>query len=366
MNKLERVLATLHHENPDVVPQQEVFFDDTSEQKFMPILRERLNARHLDAPTDERMRRHWEYTEVFDNYLLGVGGGGLRAKVVEQGDNYHILEWENTCRWRIREYPFNRQYIYMPIQSEADLESMPMPDPHDPARYEGVAESIQYFTARGYFTMAGVGGPFADVWYHYRKYEDLMMDMALRPDFAQKLIWKVADYNLAAAEEFLKRGVHCILSGSDMGSSTNSFFSPEYYRRFYFEPQKRLCDLAHQYGAYTNFHSHGNINALMPLIAETGIDMLNPVGPSDNMNLAELKERYGHQITLIGGISHWLAELSYAELDQHIEEVVRTGSRGGGGYMACNEGGVIYTMEPEKVIWYLDTVLKYREKYGAA
>ena len=131
MNKLQRVLATVHHELPDVIPQQEVFFDDTSQEKFEPILRERLSQRGVEMPSDERLRSQLEGAELLDNYLVGVGGGGLRSRVVERGDNYHILEWENGCRWRIRERPYNRQYIDMPIKSEADLEAV---SPARPAR----------------------------------------------------------------------------------------------------------------------------------------------------------------------------------------------------------------------------------------
>ncbi len=364
MNKLQRVLATVNHELPDVIPQQEVFFDDTSQEKFEPILRERLSQRGVEMPSDERLRSRLESAELLDNYLVGVGGGGLRSHVVERGDNYHILEWENGCRWRIRERPYNRQYIDMPIKGEADLEALSLPNPRDPARYEHVAESVRYFAERSYCTMAGVGGAFSGVWYHFRSYEDLMMDMVGNPAFAKRLVQVVADFNYAAAEELLKRGIHCLSFGDDMGSVTGMFFSPACYREFYFEVHKRLCDLAHQYGAFVNLHSHGNINAVMPMLVEAGVDVLNPVGPTDNMNMAELKEKYGSRMTFLGGMSKWIGEMSRPELQSHVEEVVRTGSVGGG-YMTCAEGGIPYTMSPEDVVFYLDVLERYRERYGA-
>ena len=149
-----------------------------------------------------------------------------------------------------------------------------------------------------------------------------------------------------------------------MGSVTGMFFSPACYREFYFEVHKRLCDLAHQYGAFVNLHSHGNINAVMPMLVEAGVDVLNPVGPTDNMDMAGLKEKYGSRMTFLGGMSKWIGEMSRAELESHVEEVVRTGSVGGG-YMTCAEGGIPYTMSPEDVVFYLDVLEKYRQRYGA-
>ena len=79
--------------------------------------------------------------------------------------------------------------------------------------------------------------------------------------------------------------------------SRATFISPALYREFFYPWHRRLVELCHDYGAYVNIHSHGNINAIMPLLYEASIDILNPVGPSDGMDLAELKVRYGDRIT---------------------------------------------------------------------
>ena len=93
------------------------------------------------------------------------------------------------------------------------------------------------------------------------------------------------------------------------------------------------------------------------------VDILNPVGPTDNMILSGLRETYGRRMTFLGGMSKWIAEMDRDELAGHIRDVVRTGSQGGG-YMTCCEGGIPYTMSPEDAVYYLDTVAKYRLEYG--
>jgi len=360
MNKLERVMATLSHELPDVIPNQEGFFDSTSQEKFLPQFEERTDWKTIEEP----LERQIAYAEFMDTYIINVGNGGLRSKVIERGENYHVLEFENGAKWRIRERPFNRQYIDLPIKTEEDVDRMPMPDPRDCQRYEAVEGRVKFFTERGYFTSAGIDGFFSGVWYRFRKYEDFMMDLAANRDFAKRVIKKVAEYNLASAEELLKRGVHSISFPDDLGGRTGPFFSPECYRDCFYEWHRRLFELCHEYDAYVNMHSHGNINALLPLLVEGGVDILNPVGPTDNMNLAEIKEKYGDKLTILGGISKFIGQMSREELESHVEEVIRIGSKGGG-YMTMSEGGIPYTMSHEDFRFYLDILRKYREKYGA-
>jgi len=360
MNKLERVLATINHEEPDVIPNQEEFFDITSQKKFAP----EFDFRSDLGIVNESLQKQVEYAEFMDIYIINVGYGGLRSKVVQKGKNEHTLELENGAKWRIIEHPYYRQYIDLPIKKEEDIDKIPMPDPRDPRRYEGVKERVKFFTEKGYFTTGVINGFFSGVWYRFRKLEDFLMDIMLYKDFAKRLIKKVAEYNLASAEELLKRGVHSISFPDDMGTSVGMFFSPECYKEYFYEWHKKLCALCHKYGAYVNMHSHGNINAILPLLVDAGIDILNPIGPTDKMNLKEIKEKYGSKITLLGGISKFIGEMSKEELESHVEEIVRIGSKGGG-YMTKSEGGIPYTMTHENFRFYLHVLQKYREKYGA-
>ena len=360
MTKLERVLATLNHELPDVIPNQEGFFDSTSQDKFLPAFTERRDWRPIEEPLEKQIA----YAEFMDTHIMNVGNGSLRSQVIERGENYHLLEFENGAKWRIREHPFYRQYIDLPIKTEKDMDQISMPDPRDPSRYEGVAEKVKFFTERSYFTAAGIDGFFSGVWYRFRRYEDFMMDLAANRDFAKRVIKKVAEYNLASAEELLKRGVHSISFPDDLAGSRGPLFSPECYRECFYQWHRRLCELCHEYGAYVNMHSHGDINVLLPSLVEAGVDMLNPVGPSDNMNLQEIKETYGNRITILGGISKFIGQMSREDLECHVKEVVRTGSPGGG-YMTMSEGGIPYTMSREDFTFYLDILRKYREEYGA-
>ena len=74
----------------------------------------------------------------------------------------------------------------------------------------------------------------------------------------------------------------------DLGYNKGTFMNPKLYEELIFPWHKKAIELAHRYGAFVNMHSHGNINAVVPLLVDAGLDVLNPIGPSDNMNLKVL------------------------------------------------------------------------------
>ena len=179
-----------------------------------------------------------------------------------------------------------------------------------------------------------------------------MMDLVDHPSLAHELVRRVGEFNLRAAKHLLERGVHAIAFPDDLGHNHATFMSPTLYKELFYPWHRRLAELCHDYGAHVNMHSHGNLNAIMPLLCEAGVDILNPVGPSDGMDLAELKGRYGDRMTFLGGVSKFIGQMSVSELQQHLREVFRAGSPGGG-FILYSEGCIPVDMPRANVYLYL-------------
>jgi len=128
--------------------------------------------------------------------------------------------------------------------------------------------------------------------------------------FARKVAAMNGGFNLIAAKTLLNRGVHCITWGDDMGYRKGMFFSRQVYKDIMWPWHKRAADLAHRCRAFVEMHVDGNINAIMDLVVEAGIDAINDVGPGGNVDLAQLKERYRDRITLHGGLSRFTSRMS--------------------------------------------------------
>jgi len=130
MTKLERILDTLRHKEPEVVSSNIAFADPNAQRKFAP----KFN------PWDWR-KNEMEYLEFLDSYVVEVEHGELLCKVVERSESYHIVAFESGVQWRITETPdWSRKYFNYPVQSERNLEKMVLPDADDPRRYEGASK----------------------------------------------------------------------------------------------------------------------------------------------------------------------------------------------------------------------------------
>jgi len=168
------------------------------------------------------------------------------------------------------------------------------------------------------------------------------------------------EFNLIAAENLLERGVHCITWGDDMGYKKGMFFSREIYKDVIWPWHKKAADLAHRYGAFAEMHVDGNINAIVDLIVKAGIDAINNVGPGDNMDLAELKEKYGDRITLHGGLSRFTSRMSNEQLKAHIIDRIAIGSPGGG-FILGQEGALHSDMSTEGFRFMIECSRRYRK-----
>ncbi len=89
------------------------------------------------------------------------------------------------------------------------------------------------------------------------------------------------------------------------GSGTLVFQTVEIFRKYAFPAVKRAIDLATAAGIPTQIHSCGPETNLVKIMAEeTSLTVIDPleVPPMGDCDLAELKRRFGHRITLKGNL----------------------------------------------------------------
>ena len=351
MTKREQVLAVLAGGIPDVIPTiGEAFMDRTVQRA--------LGVAH---------RGEWLADAVADAELLKKNdldvGAGINSRTLEEDADHRLYEYETGARWVEKYTPtFNREAVKYPVNAPEDVASLSLPDMHDPARYEGMAERVEAFHRAGYFVQAGTGGIWSGSYYFVTAFENILTWMAAEPQVAHEIFAKIAAYVLAAAEEMLTRGVDAVNFYDDLGSGQSLLFSRQMYRTFIKPWHRKAADLCHTYGKVLHVHSHGHIQDVMDDIVDTGVDILNPVGPSDHNDLAYFKKRWGGRITFLGGISTTIARMTEDEIERHVAEVMAAGCPGGR-FMPRTESG-IPMMPAEKARFFIDTLYKYRVRYG--
>jgi uroporphyrinogen-III decarboxylase len=372
VNRFECVLSTLYHEEPPVTPQSIGFTNEMSRAKFTPFIEkgaiglESEISRAAFEMTEKDLKqldKTIKVAEFLDNSSIEAGGGGVRIKrVVETGADWNTVEWETGAKWRVgtAKTVWARQYIHFPIKTEEDLDSLELPDPDDPSRYKGVEKAVRYVIDKGFFPTCDINGFFSGVWYFLRgPLEVSLKDMYMRRDFYKKLVAKMGEFNLKAEKNLLERGAMVIAWPDDLGYKGGTFMNPKIYEELLYPWHVKAIELAHKYGAFINMHSHGKIDAVVPLFAKARLDVLNPVGPTDNMNLKLLKDEYGDVICFQGGLSKNIGFMKPEELKEHLLDRLRVGTPGGG-FILASEGDIPVEMSLENFEIFLRISKKYR------
>lgn len=363
MNPRERVLATLRRQPVDRLPSYDEFLDLAAETKFAPQFAGMKSYGTMPATKKSTPDEAAAMLRFMDCDIAEVASGRLRTRVLKESGQESVFEFENGAIWRLDKATSQTEAVSLPLESKRDPAEVALPDPDDPERYQGVRERAGSFREAGYFCLGKVHGVFSGLWYLFRPLDSLFMDMLDDPVYVHELVDLIGNYVHQTTRQLLERGVDCILMNDDMGSSGGLLFSPRAYERFFQGWHRKMADLCHGYGSYLQIHSHGNINGILPALMDTGVDILNPVGPTDGMNLEELLQEYGQRCVFAGGISKRIGEMSKAELGAHLEEVISIGKRYGS-YIYRGEGGIPATMSHEMFRFYMETSRRLRTVTG--
>ena len=81
--------------------------------------------------------------------------------------------------------------------------------------------------------------------------------------------------------------------------------------------------------AALHMHSHGNINPILDQVVGAGIDMLNPLDPTDGMDLADIRQRHPKLTLVGGGIDKFMYDRSLDEIEARLRRSVELYGRRG-------------------------------------
>ena len=375
MTPRERFMAVLAGESNEIIPWTMGFFD---EKLAAELLGEECVPSDIipreDFSYGASPREDWEvkalYAERADipavpvgwghSIAFGHGGPGEFAeKTISRTENRRVTMYETGVYKEVRYNPHFYHHYNYPLESLEDLDVY-LPDPNDPKRYEGLAEEIAYHKDKGRLTYGSLNGFFSGVHYFFYPYDKFLMDLLLQPRAAKELIERLGTYNLQVAEHLLKAGLDILCFCDDLGSDTSLIISPELYRQYFRPWHGELADLCRSYNAILHLHSHGNINPLMEDLYDIGINLLNPLDPSEGMDIAELAERYGDRITFVGGINkhffNWDENRQWEYLD-HLFSTVKPG------FFLMDSGGIPEHVTKDAWDRFTDMRRRLKEKY---
>ena len=373
MTNRERVLTALAHQEPDTVPTAL----GGGPYGLVDDLYLRL-IKHLGLEEPAQPLRTGHSISYMDDRLLDKLCTDLRycwpgllpnSPVMRGEDDDTFYDSYGQVWKRSIPYYYAGEGILEEAVSINEIESrVRWPDFSDPRWTHGVEERARMLREEtNYFVvmrMIASHGPFQTAC-DLRGTETFLTDMALQPEFSAALLDKVT----TAMEGLLELAMHAggkyfdmvELPGDDYAGNLNLLISPAMFRKFIQPCLARLIKVVKEHNPNTKvmLHSDGAVTKLLADIIALGVDVIHPLEPLQTMDIPAIKEKFGSQVTFLGGID--ISRAMPGNKQDVIEETKLRISQlaGEGGYILAPSNHLQADVPPENVVTLFETAKQY-------
>lgn len=360
MSSRERVLAALHHQEPDRVPmalwgsyyslQDQTYFNLLKHMKLgrpVPPFRryKPRNSNYLDDRVLDRLG-----TDVRYVWLGFTDLGGARPDRMRDAWG---VQWR-----RMGEYitPVSAPLAEATLE---DVEAYPWPDVAQFVRLDELRGRLAALKKTGTHAIAARAvnsyGPFEQA-SALRGREQFLMDLLTAPELAQRIISQVTDVIVRLNEMYLDvagKDIDLIeIPGDDYAGTENLLISPRIFDRLLKPALQRIVRPIKEYREDLRvvFHSDGAIAKLLPGLVEVGIDLLHPLEPLPANDMAAIKAQFGERLSFMGGIDIKQAlPGSVADVEAEVRGRIQVLAPGGG-YILAPANHLQPDVPPENIV----------------
>ncbi|MAG35296.1 MAG: hypothetical protein CL878_03480 [Dehalococcoidia bacterium] len=311
MTPKERVLAALSHREPDRVPTGEIGVDAPVVEQALgrPTLyrskwREQvaLWEGRRDEVVADYQRTTVEMARRFQWDFVPVGLCPENEPVPTRPRMLDEYTWEDDGYVR-RYSPIgggNVMTMAYPELTWDDLEKRAAePVTIDDSQLEVVRYVVRELGDSHFILGKGGDNSFP---YGVLGMEGILMRMIEDPAFVHRLTEIETERSIALNDALLAAGCDGVLLGTDYCDNRGPVMGPARFEEFVLPALRRLCAAVHRQGKFFIKHSDGNNWPILPAMVGIGIDGLQGIQPAIGMDLLRLKELFGPQLCLFGGV----------------------------------------------------------------
>jgi len=208
----------------------------------------------------------------------------------------------------------------------------------------------------------GVVGQYGDIFtmtWEMMGFESFSFALFENEGLVTELNNRIGELVLSMFEYFAQsKNVDAIWYSDDIAYTNSLMVSPQILDKYFFPWLKKIGDLAKHYNKPLIYHTDGILYDVMDNIIDCGVDAIHPIEPKA-MNIAEVKQRYGNQLCLIGNIDVDL--LSRGTVDEVRKNVIKNIEDVGkdGGYCVGSGNSIPEYVKLENYIAMIETVKEY-------
>jgi len=212
----------------------------------------------------------------------------------------------------------------------------------DPARFNFAAAASLARRARQYgFATVGPWLSHFEIYCHLRGMENALMDVIAEPEYLEAALDRIDAIQTRLLTRFLDELgelIDIVFISDDMGTQESQLIAPAAWVR-HFQPRvARWCELIHSRGKHVLFHSDGACRPFVPLLIESGVDILNPIQHvCPGMDRESLSREFGSRLIFHGGVENQTV-LPRGTVSDVVKETRRCLETLGeeGGYIPCS------------------------------
>jgi uroporphyrinogen decarboxylase len=364
MSPRDRVLTALHHQEPDRVPavlwgsyytlQDETYFRILEHldlgDPLPPFRRYRTrNSNYYDDRVLERLDIDTRY--VWSGFT-DLGGAPPDSLVDAWG-----VQWQRMGP--------NITSTGSPLAGLTidQIDEYAWPDPERYLTLDLLRDRLKRLQGHGRHAIVARAvnsyGPFEQA-AELRGREQFYMDMVLEPELAGLIIDRVTGVILRSNELYLDvcgRDIDIFeIPGDDFGGTEDLLISPKSFDELLKPALQRIVKPIKEFRSdlFVAFHTDGAVMKIIESLMDTGIDILNPLEPLPANDWVSVKQRYGEELSFMGGIDLKRAMPgSVEDVGEDVKRCIRTFAKGGG-YLLAPANHLQNDVPPENIVALYD------------
>ena len=306
-----RLLAALHHEKRDRIPN----FDIVLDSRTVSYILDRPSGSINTLPKDELLE-----------LVRRVSQDAIACPL-----SYYPAE-------------------YGIVLGRGDEKKLAFPDPKE--RYEKLKSYCDYFSKTEVGVIAQLTGPMTPSYMSFGPVpiQDFMCLLYDDEEFACHLMDLYRDYTLGVIEAIKDLPYDLYYIGDDIGTNGGPFISHSMIEELWAPRMKEIIDAAKATGRPIMVHCCGDQSSILPYMREWNVNAVHPLQPPIN-DIYKISEKYGSALTLVGNIdvattlSFGTPDEVYNDTRKHIETLGKDGS-----YVVCSSHSIIDSIPPENYI----------------
>lgn len=320
MTAQERVATVLNGGIPDRVPYQDAFWATTIER-----------WRTEGLPSDISP------SDFFGCEIAHIGGDyslQLPIESLEKTDTHHTYRDENGATRKDLNTAdgWTPGWLSFAITNKDDWHRLKQNAQFNPSRIsKNIVKTYQQARAKGQFIAFSAHACFHPTWQKIGM-ENMLMGLIEDPEFITELYATHSQLIIDLYENITALGI--TFDGArladDLGYRNAPLISPAMYRDLVLPHHKRMCDRFAQDGLKTILHSDGDVRPLIPHFLDAGFSALHPLEVKANLDVKDLKPRYGKRLVLFGNIDARALAGSFDDIENEISTKVGHGKANGG------------------------------------